>query len=76
MNYILQPRIQDHSTRDDQEAKSDLWTITGEFIYRQRVEPKVILYVPKEETFPIPMKYTDVTRTSIFITRSVVGNTG
>ena len=27
------------------------------------VEPRVQLYVPKEETFPISLKYVDVTRT-------------
>ena len=28
------------------------------------VEPRVKLYMPKEESFPIPMKYIDVTRTT------------
>ena len=54
--------LQEDSTRDDEEAKSDFWTSTGEFIYRHHVEPRVKLYVPKEETFPVPMKYIDVTR--------------
>ena len=31
--------LQDDSTRDDEEAKSDFWTITGEFIFRHHVEP-------------------------------------
>ena len=57
-------QIQDDSTRDNEEAKSDFWTITGEFIYRHHVVPRVKLYVPKEESFPIPLKYIDVTRTS------------
>ena len=26
------------------------------------MEPRVQLYVPKEETFPIPLKYIDITR--------------
>ena len=39
-------------------------TITGDFIYRHHVEPRVKLYVPTEESFPIPLKYTDVTRTT------------
>ena len=34
------------------------------FIYRHHVEPKVKPYMPKEESFPIPMKYIDVTRTA------------
>ena len=54
--------LQEDSTRDDEEAKNDFWTITGEFIYRHHVVPRVKLYVPREETFPIPMKYIDVTR--------------
>ena len=44
--------IQEDSTRDDEEAKSDFWTITGEFIYRHHVVPRVKLYVPREESFP------------------------
>ena len=63
MNGIPTP-LQEDSTRDDEEAKKDFWTITGEFIYRHHVEPRVKLYVPKEESFPIPLKYIDVTRTT------------
>ena len=55
---------QEDSPRDDEEAKSDFWTITGEFIYRHHVEPRVKLYVPREESFPVPLKYIDVTRTT------------
>ena len=47
---------------DDAEARNDFWSIGGDFIYRHHVEPRVQLYVAKEETFPIPLKYTDVTR--------------
>ena len=57
-------QLQDDSTRDDEAAKDDFWTITGEFIYRHHVVPRVKLYVPREETFPIPTKYIDVTRTT------------
>ena len=35
MNYILKTLLQDDSARDDEEAKNDFWTITGEFIYRR-----------------------------------------
>ena len=28
------------------------------------MEPRVKLYVPREESFPIPLKYIDVTRTA------------
>ena len=56
--------LQDDSTRDEAEAKNDFWSITGDFIHRHHVEPRVKLYVPREESFPIPMKYIDVTRTT------------
>ena len=36
----------------------------GDFIYRHHNEPRVQLYVPKEETFPIPLKYIDATRSA------------
>ena len=55
---------QDDSTQDDEEAKNDFWTTTGEFIYRHHGEPRVKLYMPREESFPIPLKYIDVTRKS------------
>ena len=54
--------LHEDSTRMMRKLKSDFWTITGEFIYRHHVEPRVKLYVPKEESFPIPMKYIDFTR--------------
>ena len=56
--------LQDDLTRDDAEATNDFWSITGDCIYRHHVEPQVKLYVPKEESFPIPMKFFDVTRTT------------
>ena len=68
--------LQDDSTRDDVEAKNDFWSITGDFIYRLHVEPRVKLYMEEEESFPIPLKYIDVTRTNIYITRCNVGKTG
>ena len=54
--------LQADSTRDDAEAQNDFWSISGNFTYRHHVEPRVKLYVPREESFPIPMKYIDVTR--------------
>ena len=51
-------------TKDDAEAHNDFWSTEGDFIYRHHVEPRVQLYVPKEESFPIPLKYIDVTRTT------------
>ena len=44
------------------EAMNDFWSISESFIYRHHVEPRVKLYSPKEESFPIPLKYIDVTR--------------
>ena len=49
-------------TKDDAEARKDFWSIQGDFICCHHVEPRVQLRVPKEETFPIPLKYIDVTR--------------
>ena len=34
------------------------------FIYRHHVEPRVKVYSPREESFPIPLKYIDVSRTT------------
>ena len=56
--------LQDDSTRDDAEAKNNFWSAAGDFIYRHHVEPRVKLYVPREESFPIPLKYIDVARTT------------
>ena len=61
MNYT---HLQEDSTWDDEEAKNDFWTITGEFIYRHHGVPRVKLYMPKAESFPIPLKYIDDTRTT------------
>ena len=38
--------------------------MSGSFIFRHHVEPRVKLYSPREESFPIPLKYIDVTRTT------------
>ena len=54
--------LQDDSTLDDAEDKRDFWSITGDFIYRHHVEPRVKLYMPRQESFLIPLKYIDVTR--------------
>ena len=37
---------------DDAKARADFWSIRGYFIYRHHNEPRVQLYVPKEETCP------------------------
>ena len=38
--------------------------MSGSFIYRHHVEPRVKLYSPREESFTIPLKYIDVSRTT------------
>ena len=55
------------SLPDAGEAMNDFWSMSGSFIYRHHVEPRVKLYSPREESFPIPLKYIDVTRTLIRI---------
>ena len=57
------PQPQD-SLPDTGEAINDFWSISGSFIYRHHVEPRVKLYSPREESFPIPLKYIDVSRTT------------
>ena len=46
------------------EAINDFWSMSGSFMYRHHVEPRVTLYSRREESFPFPLKYTDVTRTT------------
>ena len=46
------------------EAINDFWSMSGNFIYRHHVEPRVKLYSPREESFPIPQKFIDVSRTT------------
>ena len=52
------------SLPDASKAINDFWSISGNFIYRHHVEPRVKLYSPREESFPIPLKYIDVSRTT------------
>ena len=52
------------SLPDAGEAMNDFWSMSGSFIYGHHVEPRVKLYSPREESFPIPLKYIDVTRTT------------
>ena len=49
---------------DAGEAINDFWSMSGHFIYRHHVEPRVKLHSPREESFPIPLKYIDVSRTT------------
>ena len=41
---------------DAEEAINDSWSMSGNFIYRHHVEPRVKLCSSREETFPIPLK--------------------
>ena len=53
--------LQPTETKDGAETRKDFWSIPGDFIYRQHIEPRVELFVPQEEPFPTPLKYIDVT---------------
>ena len=55
------------SLPDAGEAINDFWSMSGSFIYRHHVEPRVKLHSPREESFPIPLKYIDVSRTTIWM---------
>ena len=57
------PQPQD-SLPDASEAINDFWSMSGNFKNRNHVEPRVKLYSPREESFPIPLKYIDVSRTT------------
>ena len=46
---------------DDADARADFWSSQGDCTYRHHNEPRVQLYVPKEETFACSTKYIDVT---------------
>ena len=54
------------SLPDACEAIHDFWSMSGNTIYRHHVEPRVKLYSPREESFPTPVKYIDVTRTNSY----------
>ena len=49
---------------DAGEAINDFWSMSGNFIFRHHVGPRDKLYSPREEPFPIPLKYIDVSRTT------------
>ena len=52
------------SLPDAGEAINDSRSMSGNFTNRHHVEPRVKLYSPKAESFPIPLKYIDVSRTT------------
>ena len=49
---------------DAGEAINDSWSMSGNFKNRHHVEPRVKLYSPRKESFPFPLKYIDVSRTT------------
>ena len=49
---------------DAGEAMNDFWSMSGKFIYRHHVEPRVKLYLQREESFLVPLKYIDVSRST------------
>ena len=52
------------SLPDAGEAICGFWSMSGNFTYRYPVEPRVKLYSPREESFPISLKNIDVSRTT------------
>ena len=57
------PQPQD-SFPDAGQTINDFVSMSGSFTYRHHVEPRVKLYSPREESFPVPLKCTDVSRTT------------
>ena len=51
-------------TKDDARIHKYFWSIQGDFIYLHHVEPRVEIFVPKEESFPNPLKYIDVMKST------------
>ena len=43
------------SLPDAGEAMNDFWSMSGNFIFRHHVEPRVKVYSPREESFPTPL---------------------
>ena len=58
------PPLPHDSFPDAGEAINDFWSMSGNFVYRHLVEPKVKLYSPREEQYPIPLKHIGVSRTT------------
>ena len=59
-NHLFDSKAEDDSTLNDAEATNDFWSNSGDFVFRHHMEPRVQLYVPTEESFPIPLKYIEV----------------
>ena len=63
IDQFMEKQPQD-SFPDAGEAINDFWSMLGNFIYRHHVEPRVKLYSPRKESFPFPLRYIDVSRTT------------
>ena len=55
-------RLKNRTVRAGRSPKNTS-AMSGNFIFRHHVEPRVKLYSPREESFPVPLKYIDVSRT-------------
>ena len=49
---------------DAGEAINDFWSMSRNFKNRHHVKPRVKHYSPREESFSVPLKYIDVSRTT------------
>ena len=58
------PPLPHDSFPDAGEAINDIWSMSRNFIYRHHVEPRVKHHSPREESFLVPLKYIDVSRTT------------
>ena len=58
------PSPSQDSYLDAGEGRNDFWSMSGNFMYRHHVEPRVKLCSPREESFPMSLKYIDVSRTT------------
>ena len=56
-------RLKNRTVRAGRSPKNTS-AMSGSFIYRHHVEPRSKLYSPREESFPVPLKYIDVSRTT------------
>ena len=59
-DHFNREEFQFEEIKDDAEVRNDFWSTQGDFIYSHRIEPRVQLYVLREESFLIPLKYLDV----------------
>ena len=55
-------QVEERVTLTFLEKMNDFRSMSGSFICRHHVEPRVKLYSPREESFPIPLKCIDVSR--------------